>query len=98
MKKTELHISAKEQETAVLVSVPEWRQTDEKTKKYLDELAFVKEHKVDMIIFDDELSPSQVRNLERELEVKIIDRSLLILDIFALRAQTATARAQVELA
>lgn len=53
---------------------------------------------VDMVIFDDELTPSQVRNLERELEVKILDRSLLILNIFSLRAKTAQAKAQVELA
>jgi GTP-binding protein HflX len=51
-----------------------------------------------MVIFDDDLSPSQVRNLEQELECKILDRSLLILSIFSLRAQTAQARTQVELA
>lgn len=51
-----------------------------------------------MVIFDDELTPSQVRNLERELEVKILDRPLLILNIFSLRAKTAQAKAQVELA
>lgn len=61
-------------------------------------LAFVQEHKVDMVIFDDELSPSQLRNIERILELKILDRSNLILDIFATRAQTAHARTQVELA
>jgi GTP-binding protein HflX len=60
--------------------------------------AFVKEHSVDMVVFDDDLSPSQLRNLERELAVKIVDRSLLILDIFALRAQTAQARTQIEMA
>ena len=60
--------------------------------------AFVKQHGVDMVIFDDDLSPSQLRNLETELEVKIVDRSLLILDIFALRAQTAQARTQIEMA
>jgi GTP-binding protein HflX len=60
--------------------------------------AFVKEHDVNMVIFDDDLSPSQLRNLERELAVKIVDRSLLILDIFALRAQTAQARTQIEMA
>jgi GTPase len=60
--------------------------------------AFVKQHGVDMVIFDDDLSPSQLRNLEEELEVKIVDRSLLILDIFALRAQTAQARTQIEMA
>tara|TARA_R110001599_G_scaffold348452_2_gene575739 strand:+ start:2476 stop:3675 length:1200 start_codon:yes stop_codon:yes gene_type:complete len=53
---------------------------------------------VKTIIFDDDLSPSQLRNLEKELEVKIYDRSLLILDIFLYRAQTAQAKTQVELA
>jgi len=66
--------------------------------KMEDVLAYVKEHEVDMVIFDDELTPSQIRNIERILEVKILDRSNLILDIFATRAQTAHARAQVELA
>ncbi len=61
-------------------------------------LDYVKEHDVSMVIFDDELSPSQLRNIERILEVKILDRSNLILDIFATRAQTAHARTQVELA
>jgi GTP-binding protein HflX len=60
--------------------------------------AFVLQNSVDMVIFDDDLSPSQLRNLERELAVKIVDRSLLILDIFALRAQTAQARTQIEMA
>jgi GTPase len=55
-------------------------------------------HKTDMVIFDDELTPSQVRNLEKELKVKIYDRSLLILDIFLNRAKTAQAKTQVELA
>lgn len=119
----------------MLVAVPGYRQTDEQTEEYLDELAFlaetagahtlkrfvqkldkpdvrtfvgsgkldeiqayVKEHGVDMVIFDDDLSPSQVRNIEREMQVKIVDRSLLILDIFALRAKTAQAHAQVEMA
>lgn len=66
--------------------------------KMEDVLAYVKEHKVDIVIFDDELTPSQLRNIERILEVKILDRSNLILDIFATRAQTAHARTQVELA
>jgi GTP-binding protein HflX len=60
--------------------------------------AYVKADKIDSVIFDDELGPTQVRNLEKLLEVKVIDRSALILDIFAQRAQTAHARAQVELA
>lgn len=52
----------------------------------------------DTVIFDDDLSPSQLRNLEKELKAKIYDRSLLILDIFLKRARTAQARTQVELA
>ena len=66
--------------------------------KMEDVLAYVQEYCVDIVIFDDELSPSQLRNIEGILEVKILDRSNLILDIFATRAQTAHARAQVELA
>ncbi len=53
---------------------------------------------VGMVIFDDELSAKQLRNIEKELQVKILDRTSLILDIFAMRAQTAEAKAQVELA
>jgi len=53
---------------------------------------------VGMVIFDDELSAKQIRNIEQELKVKILDRTSLILDIFAMRAQTAEAKAQVELA
>jgi GTP-binding protein HflX len=53
---------------------------------------------IDIIIFDDELSPSQLRNIEKVLECKVLDRSNLILDIFATRAQTASAKTQVELA
>ena len=53
---------------------------------------------VGMVIFDDELSAKQIRNIEAELKVKILDRTSLILDIFAMRAQTAEAKAQVELA
>lgn len=59
---------------------------------------YVKENEIGTIIFDDELSPSQLKNLEREVEVKILDRTNLILDIFAQRAQTSYARTQVELA
>src|SRR3712207_9445270 len=51
-----------------------------------------------MVIFDDELSAKQIRNIENELQVKILDRTSLILDIFAMRAQTANAKTQVELA
>jgi GTP-binding protein HflX len=127
--------TAKEQETAVLVSVPPRRQSDAQTTEYLDELAFlietagatatkrfvqrlekpdirtyvgegklaeikayVQQEGSSMVVFDDDLSPSQLRNLEAELLVKIVDRSLLILDIFALRAKSATSRTQVELA
>jgi len=60
--------------------------------------AFVKSEEIDMVVFDDELTPSQMRNIEEELRVKILDRSNLILDIFAKRAQTAQAKTQVELA
>ncbi|WP_439488070.1 GTPase HflX [Algoriphagus sp.] len=60
--------------------------------------AYIKHFEVDMVIFDDDLSPSQMRNLENELKVQIYDRSLLILDIFLKRAQTAQAKTQVELA
>ena len=60
--------------------------------------AYVKEHEIDLAIFDDELSPSQIRNLEEFIHCKIVDRSSLILDIFAKNARTAQARTQVELA
>jgi len=59
---------------------------------------YVVENEIGLVIFDDELSPKQLRNIERELQVKIMDRTSLILDIFALRAQTAHAKTQVELA
>lgn len=59
---------------------------------------FVEEHEIDVIIFDDDLSPSQMRNVEKFFKKKIYDRSLLILDIFMYRAQTAQAKTQVELA
>ncbi len=58
----------------------------------------VEEDNVTLLIFDDDLTPVQVRNLEKELEIKVIDRSGLILDIFASRAQTSEAKTQVELA
>ncbi|HEX8428397.1 GTPase HflX [Hymenobacter sp.] len=127
--------TAQQQETAVLVAVPDKRQLDARTQEYLDELeflaqtagvevkkrfvqrldkpdirtfvgegklaeikAYVTHAGISVVIFDDDLSPSQLRNLEAELQVKIVDRSLLIIDIFATRAKTATARAQVELA
>ena len=56
------------------------------------------ERPIGMVIFDDELSPKQMRNIENELQVKILDRTSLILDIFAMRAQTANSKTQVELA
>ena len=56
------------------------------------------EEPIGMVIFDDELSAKQIRNIEKELGVKILDRTSLILDIFAMRAQTANAKTQVELA
>jgi GTP-binding protein HflX len=59
---------------------------------------YVDEHEIDMIIFDDDLSPSQLRNIEKHFEKKIYDRSLLILDIFMFRARSAQAKTQVELA
>ncbi len=65
----------------------------------LDELRqYVEDNEIGLVIFDDELSSKQVANIEKELKVKILDRTSLILDIFAKRAQTATARTQVELA
>lgn len=112
------------------------QQNEERSKEYLDELAFLAEtagalpvkrfvqrldypnsrtfvgqgkldeirtfatehEEVGMVIFDDELSPLQLRNIEKELRLKILDRTSLILDIFAKRAQTAHAKTQVELA
>lgn len=59
---------------------------------------YVQENEIGMVIFDDDLSTKQVSNIERELQVKILDRTTLILDIFAKRAQTANAKTQVELA
>jgi GTP-binding protein HflX len=68
-------------------------------KGKLDEVAsYVKEHNVDVVIFDDELSPSQQRNLEKVLGKKILDRTTLILEIFEQRAHTAHAKTQVQLA
>jgi GTPase len=135
-----MHNTEEIKETAVLVAVQTQKQTNEQTKEYLDELAFladtsnintlytftqklekpdnktyvgkgkmadilayVIDNDVDMVIYDDELSPIQVRNIEAEFakfqkEVKVLDRSLLILNIFAMRAQTVQAKTQVELA
>lgn len=124
------------EENAVLVGLVTPQQNEERSKEYLDELAFLSEtagakpvrrfvqkldypnprtfvgqgkldeirefvsthEEVGMIIFDDELSPLQLRNIEKELKIKVLDRTNLILDIFAKRAQTAHAKTQVELA
>jgi len=59
---------------------------------------YINANDIDTAIFDDELSPSQLRNIERILEIKVLDRNILILDIFASRARTANAKTQVELA
>jgi GTP-binding protein HflX len=66
--------------------------------KLSDVKTFIKENNISVVIFDDELSPSQQRNLEKELGKKILDRTNLILEIFSQRAQTAHAKTQVELA
>ena len=123
------------EETAVLVALISRQQSEEQTREYLEELAFladtlgmktvktvtqkldnpdvatfvgkgkleeikeyVKAMNVDKVIFDDDLSPSQLRNLEKVLKTTIFDRSLLILEIFLKRAKTSQARTQVELA
>ena len=67
-------------------------------KEYLLQKKEEEGEEVGMVIFDDELSAKQIRNIEKELNVKILDRTSLILDIFAMRAQTANAKTQVELA
>ncbi|MGL1885288.1 MAG: GTPase HflX [Reichenbachiella sp.] len=68
-------------------------------KGKLEEIkTFVVDQEIDVVIFDEDLSPSQMRNIEKEFEVKVYDRSLLILDIFLKRAKTAQAKTQVELA
>lgn len=65
----------------------------------LDEIKqYIEFAEINLVVFDDELSPAQIRNLEEELKCKILDRTALILDIFAQRAKTAQAKAQVELA
>ncbi len=68
------------------------------TGKLEDVKNYVDEHQVGAVIFDDELSPAQQKNIQRELNCKVLDRTNLILDIFAQRAQTSYARTQVELA
>lgn len=70
-----------------LQEIRAWIETEEDAERY-----------VSMVIFDDELSAKQLRNIEKELKVKVLDRTSLILDIFAMRAQTANAKTQVELA
>ena len=69
----------------------------EEIKAYIEQCED-NEDPIGMVIFDDELSAKQIRNIENELKVKILDRTSLILDIFAMRAQTANAKTQVELA
>ena len=66
--------------------------------KLIEIKRFINDENIQLVIFDDELGPSQLRNIEKELECKILDRSNLILDIFASRARTAHSRTQVELA
>lgn len=66
--------------------------------KLAEIIAFCQSNEVDLLIFDSELSPSQQRNLEKLTNVRVIDRTMLILDIFALRARTAEGKLQVELA
>ena len=82
--------------------VQKLERPDTRTYVGSGKLEEIKEYKnaleVDFIVFDDELSPAQLRNLERELECRILDRTTLILDIFAKRARTSTAKTQVELA
>ena len=71
-----------------------------KLKEIADYVEMLKDSddEIGMVIFDDELSAKQIRNIEKEIKIKILDRTSLILDIFAMRAQTAHAKVQVELA
>ena len=93
-------------ETAGIVSVKRFtqRMANPSAKTFIGEgklaevAAYIEEYEIDCVIFDDELSPSQLRNLDRTLKIKIYDRTSLILDIFAQRATTAYAKAHVELA
>jgi GTP-binding protein HflX len=66
--------------------------------KVLEIKNFIADNEVDIIVFDDELTPTQLRNLEKEFERRVLDRTNLILDVFAQRAKTAYAKTQVELA
>jgi GTP-binding protein HflX len=68
------------------------------TGKLTELQEYVKDNEIDLVVFDDELTPTQLRNLEQALECKILDRTNLILDIFAKRARTSYAKTQVELA
>lgn len=70
----------------------------EEIKAYIESVEDDEEKEIGLVIFDDELSPKQLRNIEKELGILILDRTSLILDIFAMRAQTAYAKTQVELA
>ena len=120
---------------AVMVGLVTPNQSEERTKEYLDELAFLAEtseivpekrfiqavqtphsqtyvgqgkleeikqyiddNGIEIAIFDDELSPRQLRNIEKKLCIQVLDRTSLILDIFAQRAQTSYAKTQVEMA
>lgn len=74
------------------------RRTYVGTGKLEEILQYIQENEIFLVIFDDELLPTQLRNIERELKVKVLDRTNLILDIFAQNARTAHAKAQVELA
>ena len=93
-------------ETAGIVSVKRFtqRMANPSAKTFIGEgklaevAAYIEENEIDCVIFDDELSPAQLRNLDRALKIKIYDRTSLILDIFVQRATTAYAKAQVELA
>jgi GTP-binding protein HflX len=86
-------------ETSFLQSLPSANSKTFVGSGKLDEIKqYVKAADIDMVVFDDELGASQIRNLEKELECKILDRTNLILDIFAKRAQTSHAKTQVELA
>jgi GTP-binding protein HflX len=82
-----------------------WQKTDKPHPKTfvgtgkLEEIkTYIKEYDINSVIFDDELTPSQQKNITRELDCKVLDRTNLILDIFAQRAETSYARTQVELA
>lgn len=140
MKTKDENTTSLTQTRALLVGVITPMQSEERTKEYLDELAFLAdtdnitpvrrfvqrveqpdsncyvgpgkleeiytyiqerkdtEEAIDTVIFDDELSPRQIRNIEKTLSVRIMDRTILILEIFRLRAQTSYAKTQVEMA